>query len=302
MSTRIVYRSHTMKCTRRSFFQAGVATSVLLLGEGTVNAQAGPKDVSIRVGATDGVLGGGGPKALAIAKAVGIEGVEAAAGKAEDKLYITRPEVIKEYRRTSKETGVVVSSICMGVLNGSPLISEPRVPKWISETIDAAQALQAKNILIACFGRGTLKTRANKEKAASILKDLAPQAAAKGVTLSLENTLSAADNLFVLEKAGHPQGLKIYYDVGNSTGRGYDVPAEIRELKDAICQIHFKDRKSSLLGKGEVKMAPIVSAIADIGYHGWITLETSSKPLGKEISAAVNAGFIRGLFAPYTGA
>ncbi len=25
-------------------------------------------------------------------------------------------------------------------------------------------------------------------------------------------------------------------------------------------------------------------------------------PLGKEISAATNAGFIRGLFAPYTGA
>ena len=49
-------------------------------------------------------------------------------------------------------------------------------------------------------------------------------------------------------------------------------------------------------------MAPIVSAIADIGYQGWITLETSSRPLGKEISAATNAGFIRGLFVPYTGA
>ena len=49
-------------------------------------------------------------------------------------------------------------------------------------------------------------------------------------------------------------------------------------------------------------MGPIVSALVDIGYHGWITLETSSKPLGRQISAAVNAGFIRGLFAPYTGA
>jgi len=291
-----------MKCTRRSLFQAGVATSALLLSGGTVTAQAKPKTVSIRVGAMDGVLGGGGPKALAVAKAVGIEGVEAAAGGAEDRLSITRPEVLEAYKQASQETGVVVSSICMGVLNGSPLISEPRAPRWISETIDAAHALKAKTILIACFGRGTLKTRANKEKAASILKELAPKAAAKGVTLGLENTLSATDNLFILEKAGHPQGLKVYYDVGNSTGNGYDVPTEIRELRDAICQIHFKDRKSSLLGKGEVKMAPIVSAIADIGYQGWITLETSSKPLGKEISAAVNVGFIRGLFAPYTGA
>lgn len=291
-----------MKCTRRRLFQAGVATSALLLSGSRLTAQAKAKAVSIRVGAMDGVLGGGGPKALAVAKAVGIEGVEAAAGGAEDRLYITRPEVIESYKQASKETGVVVSSICMGVLNRNPLISEPRAPRWIKETIDAAQALQAKNILIACFGAGTLKTRANKEKAASILKELAPQAAAKGVTLGLENTLSGADNLFILDKAGRPQGLKIYYDVGNSTGYGYDVPTEIRQLNDAICQIHFKDRKSSILGKGQVKMAPIVSAIAHIGYQGWITLETSSKPLGKEISAATNAGFIRGLFIPYTDA
>lgn len=291
-----------MKYTRRNFFQAGAAASLLFLGGRKVEAQTQSNVVSIRVGAMDGVLGGGGPKALAAAKAVDLEGVEAAAGGAEDKLYITRSEVIEAYKQASQETGVVVSSICMGVLNGNPLISEPRASRWISETIEAAQALQAKNILIACFGNGTLKTRADQEKAASMLKELAPQAAAQGVTLGLENTLSAKDNLFILEKAGHPQGLKVYYDVGNSTGYGYDVPTEIRQLNDAICQIHFKDRKSSLLGKGEVKMAPIVSAIADIGYRGWITLETSSRPLGREVSAAVNAGFIRGLFAPYTGA
>ena len=36
------------------------------------------------------------------------------------------------------------------------------------------------------------------DKAAAILKDLAPKAAAKGVTLGLENTLSAEDNLALL--------------------------------------------------------------------------------------------------------
>ena len=175
-----------MKCTRRDFFQAGVAASVLFVGGRKVEAQTQSKAVSIRVGAMDGVLGGGGPKALAAAKAVGLEGVEAAAGGAEDKLYITRPEVIEAYKQASQETGVVVSSICMGVLNGNPLISEPRAPRWIGETIEAAQALQAKNILIACFGRGTLQTRTDQEKAASMLKELAPQAAARGVTLGLE--------------------------------------------------------------------------------------------------------------------
>jgi sugar phosphate isomerase/epimerase len=136
------------------------------------------------------------------------------------------------------------------------------------------------------------------EKAASIAKELAPKAKEKGVVLGLENTLSAEDNLFILEKAGNPPGLKVYYDIGNSTNYGYDVPAEIRRLKDRICQIHFKDYKSGLLGQGEVNMVAVAEAMADIRYEGWVVLETGS-PLGKELTAAANAAYIRGLFARF---
>ena len=41
----------------------------------------------------------------------------------------------------------------------------------------------------------------------------------------------------------------VYYDVGNSNSRGYDVPAEIRFLKDRIACFHFKDR-DRYLGEG----------------------------------------------------
>ena len=44
---------------------------------------------------------------------------------------------------------------------------------------------------------------------------------------------------------------------GNSTRLGYDVPAEIRLLKERIAMFHFKDGRS-YLGEGEVKFAPIV--------------------------------------------
>lgn len=288
-----------MELTRRGFVCGGALTSLALLGGRAAAADAPERGkVKIKVGAMDGVLGGGGVNALQAAKRAGLEGVEADAGRPEETLRICKPAVIAEYLKAVEETGVVVSSICMGLLNGSPLVRDARAPGWIAATIDAAAALKAGTILIACFGAGTLKTQADKDAAAAILKDLAPKAAAKGVTLGLENTLSAAENLALLDKAGNPPGLGIYYDVGNATHYGYDVPAELRALKDRVRQIHFKDYKSGLLGRGEVKFREAAEAIAENGYEGWIVLETGA-PLGADISAAANAGFIRGFFVRY---
>ena len=287
-----------MELTRRGFVQTGALASLALIGSRAASGAPERGKVKIKVGAMDGVIGGGGAKALQAAKRAGLDGVEADAGGPEETLRICKPEVIGEHLKAVEETGVVVSSICMGLLNGSPLVRDARAPGWIAATIDAAVALKAQTILIACFGAGTLKTREDRDKAAAILKDLAPAAAAKGVTLGLENTLSAADNLALLAKAGDPPGLGIYYDAGNATHYGYDVPAELRLLKERACQIHFKDYKSGILGRGEVKFREAAEAIAENGYEGWIVLETGA-PLGPEISAAANAGFIRGLFARY---
>lgn len=180
----------------------------------------------------------------------------------------------------------------MVLLNGYPLVSEGRAPGWISDTIETAAKLNAKVILLAFFGRGTLKTQEQKDRAAEILKPLAPKAEKAGVILGIENTLSAEDNVRILDKIQSPAA-KVFYDVANSTFNGYDVPKEIRWLGDRICEFHFKDR--TLLGQGKVNYAPIRDAVRAIGYQGWIILE-GANPLGGKISGAYNAGFVRGLF------
>jgi len=127
------------------------------------------------------------------------------------------------------------------------------------------------------------------------MKSIAAHAEKKGVVLGLENTLSAEENIEMVEKIGSPF-VRVYYDIGNSFYNGYDVPKEIRMLGTKyISEMHFKDG-GSLLGKGKIDMAAVGQAVRDIGYAGWIVLETSS-PLGPQNSSAYNAGFIRGLFA-----
>jgi sugar phosphate isomerase/epimerase len=291
-----------MGITRREFFGhsgKGVLGTALAGSLGMASGRTArgamvlaKKKVEFRVGAMDGTIGQGGPPALAVAKEIGLEGVQMDAGGAADKLRSSQAEVRAAYKEAMKETGMVVASICMGLLNGNPLVSDPRAAGWVSDTIETAAALGAKVILLAFFGRGTLQTQEQKDRAAEILKPLAPKAEKAGVILGIENTLSAEDNIRIVEKIQSP-AVQVYYDVANSTFNGYDVPKEIRLLGNRICEFHFKDRV--LLGQGEVKYSPIRDAVRDIGYKGWIILE-GANPLGGKISGAYNAGFVRGLF------
>ena len=126
------------------------------------------------------------------------------------------------------------------------------------------------------------------------LKDAAPRAKDTGVILAIENTLSGRQNAEMLERIGHPS-VRVYYDVGNSTGKGYDVPAEIRFLKERIACIHFKDR-DRYLGEGLIQFEPIAAAIKAIGYQGWIVMETANPSGNAMADAKRNAAFIRRLF------
>ncbi|MCX5685711.1 MAG: TIM barrel protein, partial [Planctomycetota bacterium] len=88
----------------------------------------------------------------------------------------------------------------------------------------------------------------------------------------------------------------IYYDVYNLTNNGYDIPAEIRLLKDRICQFHFKNG-SDYLESGKVKWEPVAAAMKEINYKKWIVLETSNPSKNVVADDKKNAEYIRKLFA-----
>lgn len=234
------------------------------------------------------------------AREAGLDGVEIPVRDNAEKLQISDPAVRENYKRQMKETGVVVSSLMMGLFNQYPLVSDPRAPSWLDQCIDAAKDLRARFILVAFFGKGDLRDENKQLKTTDVdklvarIKAAAPRAQAAGVTLALENTLSARQNAEILQRIDSP-AVQLYYDVGNSTRNGYDVPAEIRFLGKRIAIIHFKDGKS-YLGEGDIKFEPIAAAINAIGYRGWIVLETSDPSKNSVADARRNAGFIRKLF------
>jgi L-ribulose-5-phosphate 3-epimerase len=286
-----------MRTTRRNFLQHVTGgTSAAWLA--THLAGAEESALKLRLSACDWSLRAKGAEGMETAKRVGLDGLEVSAGTPQDKLEISDPALRKEYKENVKKTGVVVSSVALGLMNGSPFATDSRAPAWVEQSIEATKDLGAEIILMAFFGKGDLKTKEGLKKAevdATVerLKALVPKAEAAGVILGLENTLSGKDNLAILDRV-QSNAVRVYYDIGNSTNGGYDVPAEIRDLRDRICQIHFKDG-GKFLGEGRVKMEPVAEAIKAINYKGWIVLETAVPTKDRDADFKRNAAYTREL-------
>ncbi|MBM4019986.1 MAG: sugar phosphate isomerase/epimerase [Planctomycetes bacterium] len=282
-----------MTLTRRVFLAGAAALGGAAAWAKAQAAEAGKAAPRIRLSSCN--IG-----SLQNAKAAGLDGMEVAAGGAAEKLSIADPATRQKYKDQMKETGLAVSSVMMSVFNSNPLASDPNGPAWLEQTIEGARDLGAQVILVAFFGKGSLKEgdgvkKADADVVVERLKAAAPKAAGAGVVLGIENTLTAQQNMEILQRIGHPS-VKIYYDIYNLAGQGYDTPAEIRLLRDKCAIFHFKNGPD-YLETGKVKWEPNVAAINEIGYRGWIVLESSAPSKDRVADDRRNAAYVRKLFA-----
>ncbi len=249
------------------------------------------------IGACEWSLGRGDPSSLEVAKEIGLDGVQVNMGWDGDGLHLRRPEVQKEYREAARARGLDIPSIAIAEMNNVPLATEPRAAIWLLDSIEVAKALGAKVILLAFFGRGELKAKDAQamDRVVGVLKEAAPRAAKAGVVLGIENYLSAEENAAVLDRVGSP-AVQVYYDVGNSTDKGYDISKEIRSLKGRICELHAKDGPS-LLGKGRIDFRKVREALDDIAFSGWIQIEGAA-PGGVVADYRTNLAYLKAIFPP----
>lgn len=240
-----------LKITRREFLGSALAASLC----SQMNfAQEG----KLRIGVTDWNLGlGASPDAVPLAAKLGFEGVQMSFGRklVDGKMPTDHPEVIARYLSLSKQYKIPIDGTCVDKLHDNGLKSDPLGPKWVLDSIRLTMALDAKVLLLPFFGRWALKTREEMDHVGDALRNLGPEATKAGVILGLENTISAEDNVRIMERSRSASVL-VYYDVGNSTEAGFDVVKEIRWLgKDRICQFHLKDNPH-FLGEGKIKLRP----------------------------------------------
>jgi L-ribulose-5-phosphate 3-epimerase len=281
--------------TRREFLTASAAGLAATLGSRTMAWTGARANAKFKVGVTDWNLKlEGDPRAVALARELGFDGVQISLSNRNGKDWVG-DDVLDQFVAESKRLQLPLASVCLNILHRNYLKSDPLGPRRVADAIGMAKRVGVQVILLPFFGPGALKTPAEMDFVGDALKELGPDAQKAGIILGLEDTISAKDNVRIMERS-HSPAVLTYYDVGNSTQNGFNVVEEIRWLgNDRICEMHLKDNPH-YLGEGKIDFPAVIAAMTAIGFDKWAELETDAP---KELKSDMrrNLGFIRNLAA-----
>ena len=218
------------------------------------------------------------------AASIGFEGVELDIRAEWQEEAAMSPEGREEIKRLAEETGVEVPSLCIGALwSFSPAATDPETLATsrdiIAATIEAAADLGARWILIPVTPSDEeISHEECQARWISEMKAHAAIAEAAGIVLCLENVGrgcgKSAEDLLALVTGVDSPAVMTYYDPGNACAFGNDAVEEIRQLAENIGVVHIKDRDADLLGDGVVDIPGCVDTLREVGYDGWLILET----------------------------
>jgi hexulose-6-phosphate isomerase len=241
------------------------------------------------IGALDGVLSGDSgltwEQIYQLAGELGFEGIELGVGSDYDKTQLWHAEGRKRLCEISEATGVLTPSICLHSYWTYSFADEDdpmraRALRLAQEAAAAAKEMGARNILIPLTNPDSVEDSLARERWITGLKAAAQAAEEAGVVYCIENVGTAFANkpedIMALVDAIDSPAVKIYFDPGNAVRTGNDPLKAITLLNKRIGQIHVKEIHGVYLGEGVVPWAKIVQALRDIGYSGWLMLETEA--------------------------
>ncbi len=236
---------------------------------------------------------------FALARELGFSGVEVGLTRA----FLREPGAprLGRLKAAQSQIGISIQSLGLGEHNNSGLGSaDPQVAaaayEDVLQAIAWAAELGASVILVPFFFGGDIIEPDPFERAAAAFRELCPIAQQHNITLCYEGTLPAA-RIHALANIIGSSAFACYFDLANVVWLGMDTPTEIRGLGGLIRQVHMKetlvDPGDVRPGAGRVNYPGSVEALREIGYQGWIVLET---PGGTIAEVAEDFAFTRRLF------
>ncbi|MBQ6534788.1 MAG: sugar phosphate isomerase/epimerase [Opitutales bacterium] len=227
------------------------------------------------------LLKGGDPSAFDVAKEIGLDGVQVSMNFEPENPVWGTPEKIAALKSAMARTNLECASTA-AVCGKNPFIKYGTVVDYIKDACKASAQLGAKDMLVPFYGKGSLldtSTMRIKEEyfkpVVERLKLIAPVAEKYGVTIGMENSLNAEDDIRIIEAVGSP-AIKVYFDIMNFQYYGFETVPEMKKLKGYINQIHLKDIGHKLDSNSGMPrdMRACFDTILEIGFDGWLVFET----------------------------
>ncbi|HKE21447.1 MAG TPA: sugar phosphate isomerase/epimerase family protein [Bryobacteraceae bacterium] len=239
-----------------------------------------------------------GPGVFDLGKQIGLNGVELQVFFKGTTLW--DKDTLAGYKSASERTGLPVPSVA-GIWPPGAGLPQPTAEEHIRKSIQVAEALHAKTILIACFDANCPKMDEEKSygPVVTLLAKVAGQAQDAGVVLAMETSNSPPEDKKLIDLVNRPS-VRVYYDLFNVEHYKHTneaVPG-IAVLKNRIRQVHLKNEDKLLDERGPVDWAAAVKGLAAIDYRGWFVFETAHHSQQEVVEATQkNIRFVRDHFA-----
>lgn len=162
-----------------------------------------------------------------------------------------------------------------------------RARDFIRAIIDVAAGFGAPAIIGSMQGK--VEGDTTREQAlgwlAEGLEELGDYAAGHGQVLLYEFLNRYETNLFnrvtptvEFVRGLKTKGVKVLADLFHMNIEESDLPAAIRAGKDWIGHVHFADSNRQAIGFGHTDIQPIIAALREIGYAGYLSAEIFPQP------------------------
>ncbi len=190
--------------------------------------------------------------------------------------YVTHPDAA--IRRTTAEYLLALVHLCADLGGKVMVIGSPK-QRSLLPGVSTAQAM---------------------EFAAEVFRPSLEPALSRGVTLAIEPLgpaetdflTTAAQGIELIDRLHHP-AFRLHLDVKAMSSEPKPIPQIISDSAKHIAHVHVNDPNLRGPGMGDVDHGPIVAALRQAGYDGWLSVETFDTSVPPETTARESVRYLK---------
>lgn len=243
--------------------------------------------------------------AITLAKELRADGLEVDMGGLGNRLTFDNKLLIdsirNQYINLANQTGIELFSLAMTGYYAQSFCGRQEWKQSIEDCIKTMKLMKIKTAFLPMGVQCDMKQHPEVRQAViARLKEAGLLAEKAGVTIAIETSLSASEEVVLLKEV-NSTAIKIYFNFSNPLKEGRDLYNELKILgKNRIAMIHCTNKDGVWLQNDpQIDMAKVKSTLDKMGWGGWLVAERSrdaKQPTNVKYNYGANVAYLKKIF------